>query len=331
MSDNPLLRNRWDKPADLPNAEDERPRGKYRTDPVAPQRYRDHFDRNPGMSDDFKRSIRKYRHSQLRDKDAESAAPIDKGIRTKLIVSGGVSERYRYAKPLRLGPRAREVDPETGELLNSRVTVDADGNPLKRDQRETGKRANARRSKMELRRLVLANFSDRDKFLTLTFRDGSVSDVTDVAACNKAFDRYLKRLRRNFPDVKYCRVIEFQDSSGRGAVHYHCILSLPYVPYDKLSQLWGNGFVGINAIEHVDNVGAYIQKYMAKDFDDARLAGKKAYTCGGDLTRPIVLYGDEAEDMYDQFLRDKLPTFKNSYPSDWQGEVQYDEYNERRF
>lgn len=250
-----------------------------------------------------------------------------------MIVSGGVTEVYRFQNPVKVGKRPMVIDPETGEILNSptmRADVDENGNVVKRERKEEAKRTNARRSKMELRRLVLSNFENRDKFLTLTFRDGAVSDVTNVDECNKAFDTFLKRLRRAYKDVKFCRVIEFQDGNGRGAVHYHCILKMPFVPYEKLGEMWGNGFVGINAIEHVDNVGAYIQKYMAKDFDDPRLAGKKAYTTSQNVTKPIVVYGSEADRLYEKFLSDKLATFTNSYESEWQGEVRYEEYNENR-
>jgi hypothetical protein len=261
--------------------------------------------------------------------------PTRSGERLKIIVSGPVVERWNYEIPVKVGKRLREIDPETGEVLNGgktmQVELDADGNIIKKQlAKSEAKRHNSRRSKMQLRRIVLSNFENMDKFVTLTFRDGAVSDVQNVKECNGAFDKFIKRLRRKYGDFRYCRVIEFQDTNGRGAVHYHCIMTLPYVRYEELGDTWGNGFIGINAIDHVDNVGAYIQKYMTKDFDDDRLAGAKAYATSQNLQRPIVLYGEEAEEINETFLAQKKEVFANEYVSEYQGNIQYTEYNTNR-
>ena len=58
--------------------------------------------------------------------------------------------------------------------------------------------------------------------------------------------------------IKYLAVIEFQE---RGAVHYHVLSDIPYIPQKELQDIWGHGFVYINAVKHVDNIGAYIVKY----------------------------------------------------------------------
>lgn len=287
---------------------------------------------NTSMGKDFRNELLHGRYGrESRYNDDLQAGKPSQGPRIKAIISGsGNVEIYRYQRPLLLGKKLRQIDPETGEILNGGQTVSVDefGNPIKKDRTGEAKRTNARRSKMELRRLVKANFSNGDKFLTLTFREGSVNDVSDVAECNKAFNLFCKKIARRYPNVKYCRVIEFQDQNNRGAVHYHVILSLPYVPYEQLGDLWGNGYIGINAIDHVDNVGAYIQKYMAKDFDDPRLCGKKAFATSQNVVKPQTVYGAKAEEIADSLKRD--PVFKNAYESEWNGKVTYEDYNESR-
>lgn len=287
---------------------------------------------NSSMGRDFREILLHGKYGKdSRWQDSIQEGSIPQGPRKKAIISGSGVELWSYQRPLRIGKQAKVIDPETGEILNGGRTVevelDADGNVVKKDRRREHKKRSGQRSKMNLRRLVRSNFTNNDKFLTLTFKDGSVSDVTDVKECNKAFNNFCKRLARAYPDVKYCRVIEFQDSNGRGAVHYHVILTLPYVPYEKLGELWGNGFIGINAIDHVDNVGAYIQKYMVKDFDDPRLSGKKAFATSQNVTRPITVYGNEAEEIHQKFLAERDPVFANSYDSEWNGKIQYQEYN----
>lgn len=297
------------------------------------QLYSKRLDNNRWMSDEFRNGLRRGRRGD-RELDSDLEKSVSTGSRLKVIVCGPVIEKYDFERPVRTGKKARIIDPDTGEILNGgslpRVELDENGELRKIDRKPEAKRTNARRSKMELRRMVLANFANMDKFVTLTFRDGSVSDVTNVIQCNKAFDKFLKRLRREYGDFKYCRVIEFQDKHGRGAVHYHCIMNLPYVPYEKLGEKWGNGFIGINAIDHVDNVGAYIQKYMTKDFNDDRLAGKKAFTTSQNVTKPIVLYGREAQEINEKYLLEKEKVFTNSYISEHNGQISYSEYNMNR-
>lgn len=246
---------------------------------------------------------------------------IRTGERMKIIVSGPVAERYRYQIPVKIGKRPKSFDPETGEILGSSQD--------RGDRKEEAKRTNATRSKNEFRRLVLSNFGNMDKFLTLTFRDGAVEDVTNVRECNKEFDKFLKRMRRAYGGFKYCRVIEFQDANGRGAVHYHCILTIPYVPWEEIRETWGGGNIDITAIDHVDNVGSYVSKYMSKDLADDRLAGVKAYATSKNMNRPIVLYGRAAKEL-NKTLEQKKEVFANSYESEYQGKIEYTEYNMNR-
>lgn len=60
------------------------------------------------------------------------------------------------------------------------------------------------------------------------------------------------------------------------------ISNLPYIAAKELENIWSNGFIKINAIDKVDNLGAYVIKYMTKDHADERLQGLKAYNCSKD-------------------------------------------------
>lgn len=181
------------------------------------------------------------------------------------------------------------------------------------------------RTRMMIRRLALMNFdTSKAKFLTFTFRD----NVTDLTEANKEWHRFIKRLRRRYGDFKYLNVIEFQK---RGAVHYHMLSDLPYVPQKELLRLWGNGWVYINKIAHVDNIGAYLIKYMTKDTYDERFCGRKAYTCSQGLDRPIVYRGEEADKIIELYgLEQKKEVYTSSYTSEHHGNITYREYNLKR-
>jgi hypothetical protein len=276
---------------------------------------------NPDFSPEFRDEIAR----NGTDAD-ELRKPVDGKSKIKVIVSNHIVEVWEYDFGVKVGghpidpnaPKKEKIfDPETGEIIS-------DYDPL------VAKRSNARRAKNEGRRLIISNFDNTSKFITLTFRDGSVSDVKDVRECNREFTLFIKRLRKRFGDFKYFKVIEFQDANGRGAVHYHFISTLPFIHYDTLGKIWGHGFIGVNRIEHVDNIGAYVTSYMLKDFEDTRLSGEKAYSTSQNLTRPIVLYGSEAAEIIEVYLENKKEVFTNSYESEYQGQITYKEFNLQR-
>jgi hypothetical protein len=278
------------------------------------------------LIDEIRRDQAEYRSDQ-----EDVHKPLPQGTKYKVVVSGHVVEVYEYEKHVRTGPRGEAsaliIDEDTGEILNREVY-----------DKDEARRNNARRAKNELRRLIVSNFeATHDKFITLTFRDGAVGDVTNVKECNVAFDKFMKRLRRyitkhkpQYKNFNYVKVIEFQDSNGRGAVHFHMLAQLPFLRFETIAEIWGNGFIGINRIEHVDNLGAYVTKYMVKDMDDMRLAGEKSYTTSQGLVRPITLHGMDAIEIIEQHLKDRKEVFKNSYSSEHTGKVTYKEFNMKR-
>lgn len=183
-----------------------------------------------------------------------------------------------------------------------------------------------------VRNLCTTNFDNHSKFLTLTFKNGVV-DYKNVKECNRLFKQFIQRMRRRYGDFKYLAVIGFQDKNGRGAVHYHMLSDLPYIPKSELATLWGYGFVKINDIENVDNVGAYVSKYMAEDLDDTRLQGLKAYQHSRNLDKPIELCNWRSSDTEIDFgsiherLEKKSPSYSAKYESEYAGVVEFIQYN----
>lgn len=187
------------------------------------------------------------------------------------------------------------------------------------------------RRRDKIRRLACSNFNNKyDKFLTLTFAE----NMTNVKECNLLFKNFIKRLKYqyNLNNLKYLAVIEFQE---RGAVHYHVLLNIPYIPHKELQDLWGNGFVFINAIEHVDNIGAYILKYITKDNNDIRLMGQKAYLTSRNLKQPEEIINHNLKDfdklehkVIDKYNLNALkPIYETNYDTELLGECNYKQYN----
>lgn len=227
----------------------------------------------------------------------------------KAILSGHVIEIYEYEKmPQPAKGRERRKLDDSDWLADKNGVVEQ----------------NQRKKRWNLIRLLNMNFDESSKFITLTFAE----NVKDLDAAHPEFDKFIKRMRRKYGNFKYAAVVEFQK---RGAVHYHMISDLPYIPKQELARIWGQGFVRVNKIDHVDNIGAYISKYMTKDGKDIRLRGRKAYFTSKNLERPIELHGDAVDPLLDLYeLKDKKTVFSSWYESEHHGIITYRQYNLKR-
>lgn len=230
----------------------------------------------------------------------------------KAIVTGHIIEIYEYEKMPSMPSNKKQKQSDL--VMNDFVEYNS----------YQDRKNNTRRSRNTLRRIIAANFSSGSKFITLTFKD----NLKCVKTANYEFMKFIQRLRYRYKGFKYVVVIEFQK---RGAVHYHMMSDLPYIDNKKLADIWGHGFVKINDIRHVDNVGAYMIKYMAKDNGDTRLQGLKSYQTSRGLKRPLEFVGDSVDDIikiYD--LKNKKTVFDSIYETEHLGNASYREYNLKR-
>lgn len=198
---------------------------------------------------------------------------------TKIVESGNVVEVFQYLHPIRSGHKLVVDDEKIRKRVNNTETI------------KDNLRRSVGRTKQNLRNLINCNFDENTSFLTLTFAE----NIRDVDQANYEFKKFKQKLeriyKRNNKLLKYVTVIEFQDGktyvdkygnvckgTGRGAVHYHILLfDAPYINWKEISSKWANGFICINKCDDIDNMGAYLSKYMTKENDDSRLTGKKRY------------------------------------------------------
>lgn len=142
--------------------------------------------------------------------------------------------------------------------------------------------------RFEIARLVDTNFDNQTKFLTLTFKE----NIQDIEYANNEFKKFIKRLNYDLyktkkANLKYLATWEKQQ---RGAIHYHIILfGFPFVSFDRLTTIWGRGFVRINKIDvdSIENRGRYISKYFDKELE-LKEHKKKAFFKSRNLRLPIV-------------------------------------------
>lgn len=219
------------------------------------------------------------------------------------------------------------------------------------DRKEERRLQTLRDAKNTGRRLALNNFDSSSLFVTLTY----AKNMENINEADKDFAEFIQLLNEDFGKKhKYFAVREFQD---RGAIHYHMLIDLN-ITWDRDDKerreyferlvheiYWRHGWVDLKRLDYyeegkkkrkmyneegtVDNVGAYIVKYM--DIDDVRLKGHKAYLTSAGLERPKVYTGLAADLIIQAYELDiKKETFTNSYESEYLGKIVYKEHNPNR-
>lgn len=218
-----------------------------------------------------------------------------KQFNKRVVVSGNVLEVYEYEKPVVQGMGKKRIGRANTLFTSDEVKAENRGKT-------------ARRARRYVRGVVNAN-PHLNKFLTLTYAE----NLKELRRARYDFDKFIKRIKTRFKKFLYVVVIEFQK---RGAVHFHLLCNLPYVEAKELAKIWGHGFIKINRIDNVDNVGAYVTKYMTKDSVDERLAGKKCYSMSKGLKQPKE-YTDETEIAE---IMENLENVKRVYSTEFETE-----------
>lgn len=247
------------------------------------------------------------------------AKQITELVTKKLIQCGDVIEVFEYSqgylkgfnvKPGDAGGRVKDYTSE--EYTKHRQQV-------------------MQRAKTDLRRLINSNHNQygkniTSKFLTLTFAD----NVTDIPTANYEFKKFRQRLNYQIFNtkksmLKYNVVVEFTKA---GRVHYHVIIyNIPFTKWDLIERAWGNGFIRINKISNVDNVGAYVTAYMGKDLDDTRLQGQKSYFSSRGLLKPIEITDKKRIETVVAVLPSDKIKYSSHYSNDYLGDISYKQYN----
>ena len=226
----------------------------------------------------------------------------------KVIISGNVIEVYEYKNNVLYGYKDIKKDKK------GRSCVAGD------EDKSINREKVLSRARKDLRRLINSNIEKYSKFLTLTFKE----NVLDLDYANNEFKKFIKRLNYHYKiKVRYSVVIEFQE---RGAIHYHCLLYnlTQKINVKELSGIWNNGFIKINAIDNVDNVGAYVCKYMTK-VDDERLKGRKMYFNSRNLNKPQEIKDNDLIDALAGSLSNQSPKYENVFSNEY-NDIQYKQY-----
>jgi hypothetical protein len=233
--------------------------------------------------------------------------------RQKLIICGKKAELYQYEAPIVIGKKRkhRKIKRRTKEEVMAEIKNSEESE----FEMEVMRDFSLRRTRARIVRLLDSN-PDLKVFITLTFKD----NIQELGEANAIFKKFIKRLKRKQKDLKYLAVPEFQK---RGAVHYHLLVNFE-MRNEELSAIWDQGFVMINRVKHINNLGLYISKYVGKSLFDFRYFGMRKILSSRNLEKPLVIIIKEEIKNFFISAGDKLTTlFEKSYRSDWLGVIDY--------
>lgn len=219
----------------------------------------------------------------------------------RAILCGNIIECFQYERPIISG------------LCKLKKAISF----FSEKRHKENRKKSSLRAKRTLIQIINTNAHILRKFLTLTFKD----NVTNIAFAYYELKKFVQRLEHTYSiKMQYACVIEFQD---RGAIHFHILCNLPYIDVNAISRIWGNGFIKLNRIDNVDNVGAYVTKYMTKDGNDERLCGQKSYTLSRGLKKPCIVKKTEEVDYILSSLDNVKRVFFSEYDSEYYGHVKH--------
>lgn len=227
---------------------------------------------------------------------------------TKVVKSGSVLEVYEYKNPVKYGYSGGKGGRKKADTVKS-------------EESEENREKVLSRARKDLRRIVNSNIEKNSKFLTLTFAE----NITDIKSANYEFNKFIKRLNYKLEyKVAYSAVVEFQK---RGAVHYHVILYNTPQKLDMsvLTAMWGNGYIKLNKIDNVDNVGAYVCKYMTKCEDEKKLRGKKLYFNSRGLKKPEEIKEPALVKAICSSLDGQAPKYSSNFVNEYNS-IDYKQY-----
>lgn len=114
-----------------------------------------------------------------------------------------------------------------------------------------------------LRNLINNNFTGgkNELWVTLTFGKYKIYNPKDLYPI---FKKFIQRLRYNFKELNL-DYIYVPEPHEKGDWHIHLLLKADkplYIENSKLNEIWSYGFVKVNRLKDIDNIGAYVSAYL---------------------------------------------------------------------
>ena len=155
-------------------------------------------------------------------------------------------------------------------------------------------RLNDKNTVKHVKRIVHANFTEKDMWATWTYSDDNLpadheQAKRDMQNFIRRMKRWLKRNGHEDLDLKYVYVTEFDDGVGKKTrVHHHMITNFP--DRDVAEELWnGGGRVQTRRLQPDDHGLEGLVRYILKD---KKKRPTKRYSVSRNMKEPKVTVAD---------------------------------------
>ena len=146
---------------------------------------------------------------------------------------------------------------------------------------------NQKNREREVNRVICANFTDEDYYITLTFREQP--DLKTAEYCFRRFLAKLNKLRsaQGLPKLKYVKTVEVGSHSGR--IHFHLVLSGKGITPKDIADAWGLGYIDVRPLQFCEDGCAGLSRYFVKakkDGGDKCGSYRRSWSCSRNCARP---------------------------------------------
>jgi len=188
--------------------------------------------------------------------------------RKKTIIAGQIVKTIIYTAP-------EPLDGQRARAEKSRMTSAAQ------------KAMNDKTARGRLEMLLAANFTGRDLFVTLTYRDADLPPKR--AAAVKLLRGFIKNLRAHRKargqELKYIYTTE--EKHGEARLHHHLVINSTGADIEVIRGLWPYG--DVVDVRYVGSRGYdTLAVYLTKESVQGRPVGAQMWTASRNLQKPIV-------------------------------------------
>ena len=188
--------------------------------------------------------------------------------RKKTIIAGRIVKTAIYTAP-------EPIDGQRARAEKSRMTTAAQ------------KAMNNKTARARLEMLMAANYSGRDLFVTLTYRDEDLP--RNRAAAVERLRKFIKALRaqrrKHGQTLKYLYTTE--EKHGEARLHHHLVVNGTGKDLETLQSLWPYGEV--LDVEYIGERGYdALAAYVTKESVEGRPVGVQMWTASRNMIKPVV-------------------------------------------
>ena len=204
-------------------------------------------------------------------------------LRRKTIIAGDLVKIAEYSPPM---PR----DNQKTRRIRQKAT------------KEAQRLLNRINAYARLEEKLAANFSNRDYFVTFTYRKGEEPASRKEAKEHRA--QFIRRLRdsRKRREQPLLWIMAIENKHGKGRYHFHAVINSIGFSSDieEIESLWEHGHTHIDRLFDAAHdsgddfnswldVACYLTKERPEDGPDLTPNGAQIYSCSRNLKKPIVI------------------------------------------